>query len=439
MTRLSRRSLFALGAAAGASVIAGCGDDTADPAVPPLPGGDTAAGSPADRAVWRVTGSPLVSPTGSGDLDGIELAVSDLFAVAGQQIGAGNPTWLAQAPREGTTAAAVARLLGAGAQVRGLTQVDDLGYGHSGVNDHYGTPPNHAATQCLPGGSTSGAAAAVGGGAAAGLGSDTGGSVRIPAAFQGLYGFTPTRGAVPLDGMLPLSPTLDTVGWLSGDLAVLSRVVTAAVPAGAGTGLDRAVTAPGVNAIAAPAVLAETKKALAAWKGSVPTLTEQDLDIGALPDWYDAVATVIGYEAWRQFGTFVSPAPAVLGEEPRDNFATAATISESAYRRARTTVDTAARTVTDYLGERVLVLPATASTPPSRSGVLATTSQEYRNAVRATGMLLSIATVAGLPTATLPMTATGDVPIALALVGPAHRDLDLLEVTHRVRAVGVVR
>ena len=430
------------GGAVGAFLLTGCGGGTSDPEVPPLPGGDASAGAPPEeRAVWRISGSPLVESTGSGDLDGVTLAVSDLFAVDGQQIGAGNPAWLAQAPSEPATAVALARLLDAGAQVRGLTQVDDLGYGHSGVNDHYGTPPNPAAADRLPGGSTSGAAAAVAGGdAAAGMGADTGGSVRIPAAYQGLYGFTPTRGTVPTDGLLPLSPTLDTVGWVSGDLPTLTRVVTASVPPGtARGGLARAVTSPGVNAVAEPDVLAATKAALAAWKGAVPTLEEQDLDIGALPDWYDAVTTVIGYEAWKQFGDFVSRAPAVLGEDPRANFAAAAAITESAYRRALDTVADAATAVTEYLGDRALVLPATASTAPSRSGMLATTSQEYLDTVRSSGMLLSVATVAGLPTATLPVTATGEVPIALCLVGPAGRDLDLLTVARQVREAGVVR
>ncbi|GAA4477590.1 amidase [Rhodococcus olei] len=441
MTRLSRRSLFAVGAAAGASLLAGCGGGTPEPEIPPLPGGGTTAGAtPAERAVWRLTGSPLVPPTGSGDLDGLTVAVSDLFAVAGQQIGAGNPTWLGQAPRESTTAAALTRLLGAGAALRGLTQTDDLGYGHSGVNDHYGTPPNPAAEQQLPGGSTSGAAAAVAGGdATAAIGSDTGASVRIPAAYQGLCAFTPTRGAVSTAGLLPLSPTLDTVGWLAGDIATLARVATASVPKAAARRLDRAVTSPGVNAVASADVHAAMTTALAGWKGTgLPALTEQDLDIAALPDWYDAVTTVIGHEAWKQFGTFVSQAPAAVGGEARDNLAAAGRVTESAYTRARTTLDDAAAAVTEYLGERVLVLPTTATTAPSRTNG-GTASDDYRNALRSTGLLTSIATVAGLPTVTMRLKSATPAPVGLCLVAPAGRDLDLLEVARQVQGSGLVR
>ncbi|MGW0172422.1 amidase family protein [Rhodococcus sp. NPDC003322] len=437
---LSRRSLLTAGTFAGAALLAGCGGGTTEPEVPPLPGGGTTAGTtPADRAVWRVSGEPLVTPTGQGGLDGRAVAVSDLFAIAGQQIGAGNPRWLAQAAPQSSTAAAVTSLLGAGASLAGLTQTDDLGYGHSGINDHYGTPPNPAADQQLPGGSSSGAATAVSAGdAAVGLGSDTGGSVRIPAAWQGLFAFTPTRGVVPTGGMLPLSPTLDTVGWLAGDVATLAAAVTASVPAGADRPLERAVTSPGVNAIASADVLAAMTTALAGWKGGgLPALTEQDLDIGALPDWYDAVTTVIGYEAWKQFGAFVTEAPSALSGEPRDNFTAAGTITESAYTRARATLDEAAVAVTAYLADRVLVLPTTATTAPERTG--GTASDAYRNAMRSTGMLTAIATVAGLPTATLPVKSTAPAPVGLCLVAPTGRDRDLLDVARRLQGSGLIR
>lgn len=437
---LSRRSLLTAGTVAGAALLTGCGGTT-EPEIPPLPGGGTTAGaSPADRAVWRVSGTPLAGPTGSGALDGKQVAVSDLFAIAGQQLGAGNPRWLAQSPVQSLTASAVASLLGAGASVAGLTQTDDLGYGHSGVNDHYGTPPNPAADQQLPGGSSSGAATAVtAGDAAIGLGADTGGSVRIPAAWQGLFAFTPTRGAASTAGLLPLSPTLDTVGWLAGNIAILAAAVSASVPPEAGRPLDRAVTSPGVNAIASADVLAAMTTALAGWKGGgLPTLTEQDFDIGALPDWYDATTTVIGFEAWKQFGAFVSEASSALSSEPRDNFTAAGRITESAYTRARATLDEARAAVTAYLADRVLVLPTVASTAPPRTGGT-TSSDTYRNALRSTGMLTSIATVAGLPTVTMPVKSTAPAPVGMCLVAPAGRDLDLLAVAHQVQGSGLIR
>lgn len=437
---LSRRALLTTGAAACTTLLAGCAD-AADPAIPPLPGGTGSAGtSPAARAVWRLSGAPMLPPTGSGPLEGMTVAASDLFAVAGQRVGAGTPRWLAQAPVEPATASVLVALLGAGASLAGLTGTDDLGYGHSGVNDHYGTPPNPAAADALPGGSSSGAAAAVASGeATVGLGRDTDGSVRIPAAWQGLFGFTASRGAVSTTGMLPLSPTLDTVGWLAGDLETLTAAAAACVPATATRPLDRAVTSPGVNAIASANVLAATTATLAGWRGAdLPALAEQDLDIGALPDWYDAVAAVAGYEAWQRFGAFVAEAPAAFGAEPRDNLASAARVTESAYRRALAALDEAAVAVRAQLGDRVLVLPAAASTAPSLAGGV-TSSDGYRDMLRATAMLTSIATVAGLPTVTLPVPAAPRAPVGLCLVGPVGRDLDLLEVARRLRDSGLTR
>ncbi|UNN04273.1 amidase family protein [Rhodococcus opacus] len=194
-------------------MLGACGERLHDPEVPPLPDGLSVPGggavsefAPVDKATWRVQGDPLVAPTGDGPLAGKRLAVTDLYAVAGQQIGAGSGRRLAEAPVETGTAAVVARLLGQGARVVGLAQTDDLGYGHSGINQQFGTPPNPRAEDCLPGGATSGAASAVAQGSAdIGLGVDTTGSVRIPASYQGLYGFAPSRGAVSTDGLFPLS------------------------------------------------------------------------------------------------------------------------------------------------------------------------------------------------------------------------------------------
>ncbi|MFC9786179.1 amidase family protein [Rhodococcus sp. NPDC127528] len=438
MADLSRRRFLAVGVA-GAALLAGCSEAT-NPGVPPLPGGTPTTPTPAQKATWRVQGAPLVPSTGSGALDGLTVAVTDLFAVAGQKIGAGSPQWLAQAQAEAGNAEAVARLLGAGAAVAGLAQTDDLGYGHSGVNDHYGTPPNVVSEERLPGGSTSGAAAAVAGSEASiGLGADTGGSVRIPAAYQGLFGFVASRGAVPTAGLLPLSPTLDTVGWVAANIADLDKAVTASVPRTPARELTAAVTAPGVNAIATGGALAATKTALASWRTSdLPTLTDRDFDIAALPDWYDAVTTVVGYEAWKRYGDFLSGTLSGLSGEARENFATASRTSEEAYQRARTQLDTAASAVRSYLGDNVLVLPTTATQAPDKSdGDLS--GETYANTMRSTGMLLSIATVAGLPTATVPLKTADKIPAGLCLVGPAGRDLDLLALAHRVQGSGFVR
>lgn len=146
-------------------------------------------------------------------LAGLAFSAKDLFDVAGQPTPAGSVV-LANAPAAGTDSTAVARLRAAGGALLGRTNMTEFAFSGVGVNPHHGTPSNAAdmKTPRVPGGSSSGAAISVATGAAfIGLGSDTGGSIRIPAALNGIVGFKSTARLVPADGALPLSTTLDTV------------------------------------------------------------------------------------------------------------------------------------------------------------------------------------------------------------------------------------
>lgn len=165
-------------------------------------------------------------------LAGLAVSVKDLFDVAGQISRAGSKV-LADAPPARRDAVAVARLRAAGAALIGRTNMTEFAYSGVGVNPHYGTPANAAATDVprTPGGSSSGAAVSVASGAAfVGLGSDTGGSIRIPAALHGIVGFKNTQRLVPLDGTVPLSFTLDTVCAMTRSVrdAILVHEVLAA-------------------------------------------------------------------------------------------------------------------------------------------------------------------------------------------------------------------
>ncbi|MEO8081314.1 MAG: amidase [Caldimonas sp.] len=189
--------------------------------------GARAAAVAADRAVAR--------GTDPGALAGLAVSIKDLFDVEGEVTAAGS-TVLADAPPAVADAPAVARLRRAGAALIGRTNMTEFAFSGVGINPHHGTPLN-AATLALdprpriPGGSTSGGATSVAAGAAwAALGSDTGGSLRIPAALQGLVGFKGTARLVPTDGAVPLSTTLDTVGAIT--LSVRDAIVLQEVLAG---------------------------------------------------------------------------------------------------------------------------------------------------------------------------------------------------------------
>ncbi len=154
-------------------------------------------------------------------LAGLAISVKDLFDVAGETSASGSTAMTGNAPAV-QDAVAVARLKTAGGVVLGRTHMVEFAFSGMGVNPHFGTPVNPLALQAdpstprIPGGSSSGAAVSVASGAAfIGLGSDTGGSIRIPAALCGLVGFKPTAGSVPLQGAIPLSHTLDSIGALT--------------------------------------------------------------------------------------------------------------------------------------------------------------------------------------------------------------------------------
>jgi len=160
----------------------------------------------------------------TGPLDGLTFVVKDLIDVAGHVTGAGNPDWAARQSPATRSAPVVERLLRAGAMLVGKTVTDELAFSLEGENAHYGTPINPQAPDHLPGGSSSGSAVAVAAGLAdLGLGTDTGGSVRVPASFCGLFGWRPTHGRLSMEGVVPFAPGYDTVGLLARDAACLRR------------------------------------------------------------------------------------------------------------------------------------------------------------------------------------------------------------------------
>lgn len=166
-----------------------------------------------------------VPGSGRGPLQGLSFTVKDVFAVAGHRSSAGNPDWLRTHEPAADHAPAVRRLLEAGADLRGAAHTDELMYSLGGENYHYGTPVNPHGQDRIPGGSSSGSAVAVAAGSVDfALGTDTGGSVRVPSSYCGVFGFRPTHGAVPLEGVIPLAPGFDTVGWIAGSAELLFKV-----------------------------------------------------------------------------------------------------------------------------------------------------------------------------------------------------------------------
>src|SRR6202048_255320 len=182
-----------------------------------MPDDDVNAFVPGPRV--RIEGRP------GGPLSALTFAAKDLFDVAGHPTGGGNPDWARSNPVPTRHAWAVQRLLDAGATLIGKTITDEVSLGIVGENAFYGTPVNPRAPGRVPGGSSSGSAAAVAAGLCdTALGTDTGGSVRGPASFCGLYGIRPTHGRIDMSGVTAPAPSSDTSGWFGHDIGTFARV-----------------------------------------------------------------------------------------------------------------------------------------------------------------------------------------------------------------------
>lgn len=166
--------------------------------------------------------------TQQGPLSHLSVSVKDLFDVKGFKTGAGLPAWRESAPEAKEHAKAVSLLLSAGAQLSYKTQLDELAYSLRGNNAHYGVSRNPLDEQRLSGGSSSGAAVSVARKESdIGLATDTGGSIRVPASYCGLYGLRPTYGSISTSGLVPLAPRFDTAGVLTRDLESLLLAIKA--------------------------------------------------------------------------------------------------------------------------------------------------------------------------------------------------------------------
>jgi Asp-tRNA(Asn)/Glu-tRNA(Gln) amidotransferase A subunit family amidase len=375
-------------------------------------------------STWRVVGSPLVAGGAGGPLSGHTVAVKDLFALAGHAIGAGVPQYLASAPIEAATAPAVQALLDAGASVQGIAQTDEFAYSIAGKNPHYGTPPNPAVTGGIPGGSSSGPASAVATGQASiGLGTDTGGSIRVPASYNGLWGLRTTHGSVDTTGLLPLAPSFDTVGWLTRDAESLRAVAQVMLR-------DQRPVEP---RYAVAPLIAEPEVADAMVE-LTETIGADVVELGDIDHLYETFRIVQSAEAWHSYGDWVTAHPGALGSAVAGRFEFAATITPDQEARARDDLAAARASIEAILRDRILLVPSASSVAPS-----ATADGAHIERIRAATLrITSIAGITGRPGLSVPLFAVErpwaavDLPVGLCLVGPRGTDLALIDLGERL-------
>ncbi len=365
-------------------------------------------------------------PDGDGPLSGLSFAVKDVFDIAGSRTGFGHPEWLRTHPPATTTAPTVRRLLEAGAAMVGKTISDELCYSLTGVNVHYGTPVNPWAPDRVPGGSSNGSASAVAGGLVDfALGTDCGGSVRLPSAYCGIFGIRPTHDRVSLDCCAPFAPSFDCAGWMARDPALLNSVGRILL------GEDETPARPGKIIILSDAFELADADLVEALSGEVEriagTFSRRDeavLSPDGLDGWFETFRILQAREIWQSLGDWVRDRRPKFGPGVGERFEAAANVTAQ-------DAEAAGRARTEIIGRldellapgTVLCLPTTPRAAPFLGEEPAEIETSYRKRAM---KLLCPAGLAGLPQVNLPLARVGGAPVGLSLVGPRGSDLALL-------------
>jgi amidase len=359
-----------------------------------------------------------------GPLRGLTFAVKDVFDIAGHRTGNGNPVWLKTHPPAARTASAVEDLLGAGAQMVGKTHTDELAYSLNGDNVHYGTPTNPRAPGRIPGGSSSGSAVAVAGGLVDfALGTDCGGSVRLPASYCGIYGIRTTHGLVPIDGVVDLAKSFDTVGWFADDASIMLRVAKALLPPTAYFAPKRLLIAEDAFAFAGAEIATAHAKAMTQLMRVLPNYQAVNVYTADPSNWSSMFRILQGDEIRNRHSTWVDSHRPEFGPGIAERFAWTHTIERSEVERVRPQREAVAAQADALLGEdAILCLPTAPGIAPNLAAPAAEL-EAFR--ARAFG-LLSIAGLARLPQVSLPLSTLHDCPLGLSLVAPRGCDLGLL-------------
>ena len=385
----------------------------------------TTTGQPGGFFVPHDLKEPLKGAA-AGPLAGLTAAVKDMYDIAGTRTGGGNPQWLAAQQPAAKHAGAVARLIDAGATILGKTVCDEFFYSVSGANAHYGTPANLRAPGRLPGGSSAGSAAATAAGVCdLALGSDTGGSIRIPASQCGIYGLRPTHGRIALSGVMAMAPSFDVPGWFAASPGVFRKAGAVLLDhARVDAPVGRLLIADDAFEQADAAVAALHMRVLDRAKDALPTPPRVRIAPDGFDPWREAFRIVQAYETWATFGDFITHHRPALGPGIKERMAFAATVSAADCEAARKLLALARAHV------RALVPPGTVLALPSAPSIAPRidTPAEVQEDFRARVMRLTCtAGLSGLPQVSIPVGTVDGCPVGLSFIGWAGGDEALLD------------
>ncbi|WP_181388436.1 amidase family protein [Vibrio albus] len=377
-----------------------------------------------DRTVYCQQGPDELLPAGLGDLTGLQFVFKDLFDVKGYVTGAGNPTWLATHSPAESTSPLITALLSQGAECVGRVQTDELAYSLNGQNVHYGTPVNPKAEDCIPGGSSSGSAVAVARGEADfAIGTDTGGSVRVPASYCGIYGLRPTLGKFSLDNAFELAESFDTAGLFARQLPVLKKAYQAL----ANTNVDiRSDVLNVVSSLKGPQYLSRIERVTEAAAQPGLSVCEVD-DKGLFSDFAvlsELFRTIQGFEIIQGHAEWLDEHEEALDPAIAERVHWARTITPEQYDQGIQKQAEFRESLIVLLKEcgGSILLPTTPAGPPK----LATTAgelAEYRSQLMG---LTAIAGLSGCPQLHIPVLDQPEGPCGISILGLPDSEQSLI-------------
>lgn len=369
-------------------------------------------------------------------LSGLKLAVKDLFHIAGIATSAGNPDWLKSHDVPLQTNPVVGKLLDAGVQLVGKTLTDEMAYSLNGQNIHYGTPINARTPDRLPGGSSSGSAAAVALKMAdIGLGTDTGGSIRVPSSYNGLFGLRPTHGLISTEQMVGLAPRFDTVGWMTRDLTTLQQVAEVLfekILQRTGTQQPSSQKSLQIKSLFCHCeelnnLVAHGEDINVFMKGVDSQATAFSTDILALAS--EAFRVLQGRQIWQEHGQWIQDSNPTFAPEIKSRFQWCATLTKEQEKNAEEQASEVNQTVSAMMASgQVFIMPTT----PGPAPLLDTSSDDlvtYRNHLLG---LTALAGLGGLPQLHIPLKSGSGPAIGISLLGNQNTDMQLISLAMRL-------
>ena len=362
----------------------------------------------------------------AGALVGLTCVVKDMYDIAGERAGCGSPEWLAHQTPAARHSTPVQKILDAGATIIGKTICDEFFYSGIGANSHYGMPVNVRASGRFPGGSSAGSASACGAGLCDfALGSDTGGSVRVPASFNGIYGLRPTHERIAHAGVADMAPSFDVPGWFAATPGVFHKVGGVLLD-------DRRVPADISRVIVLEDAFAEADEPVAEllhtllefMGDDLPPLAHARLAPEGFDPWREAFRIVQAFETWQTYGDFIAKHKPGLGPGIRERMQFASTVSKDDADSARVILAKASEHIHRAVPPgTVLVLPSAPSIAPK-----ADLAGEEMERFRVRVMRLTVGSgISGLPQMSIPAGTISGCPIGLSFIGWRGGDEALLD------------